>query len=123
MVTSFTLGVDKPWRFVLADISFPIIGIDYLRHYKLVLNFDDETLTDPNTNKSIKGHPSLHSANTTFTPPTFTNAFDEILRDFPQLLDRTNKTPKINHGIEHHIVTTGPPVFAKARRYHSDKYN
>ena len=69
----------------------------------------------------MKKH-NIYKNPTQITPPTFTNAFDEILRDFPQLLHRTNKTPKINHGIEHHIVTTGPPVFAKSRRYHGDKY-
>lgn len=43
------------------------------------------------------------------------NSFDALLAEFPALL--VQQFPKVNkHGVEHHVVTEGPPVYAKARR-------
>ena len=51
-----------------------------------------------------------------------TNSFDQIITDFPELLiPRFQPTDANKHGIEHHIVTTGPPLHARARRLDTDK--
>ena len=49
------------------------------------------------------------------------NEYFNLLQQFPELLtphfhDSTNK-----HGVEHHIVTHGPPTYARARRLDEEK--
>ena len=50
------------------------------------------------------------------------NEFDLVITDFPELLiPRFTPTDANKHGVEHHIVTTGPPLHARARRLDTDK--
>ncbi|KAJ8401707.1 hypothetical protein AAFF_G00376780 [Aldrovandia affinis] len=39
-----------------------------------------------------------------------------LLAEFPDLTQPTFSAPTIKHGVEHHIDTKGPPVYARARR-------
>jgi hypothetical protein len=40
----------------------------------------------------------------------------ELLEEFPELVRLSTSAPQPHHGVVHHILTTGRPVFAKARR-------
>jgi hypothetical protein len=35
---------DYPWNFLLADVKFPILGIDFLKHFQLVVGVHKEQL-------------------------------------------------------------------------------
>lgn len=35
-----------PWSFLLAAVDFPILGVDFLRHYKLMLDISGNSLVD-----------------------------------------------------------------------------
>lgn len=37
------------WRFVVADISSPILGVDFLDHYRLLVDLQSRSLIDPVT--------------------------------------------------------------------------
>ncbi|KAJ8399523.1 hypothetical protein AAFF_G00409340 [Aldrovandia affinis] len=39
-----------------------------------------------------------------------------LLAEFPDLTQPTFSAPTVKHGVEHHIDTKGPPVYARARR-------
>ena len=48
--------------------------------------------------------------------------YRDILAEFPGVTaDRPKPNSKPAHGVYHHIQTTGPPVYAKARRLDPDK--
>ena len=50
------------------------------------------------------------------------NAANCIIAEFPELLiPRFKPTDTNKHGVEHHIITSGPPLHARACRLDTDK--
>ncbi len=49
------------WTFLLAAASYPIIGVDILRHYGLLVNPAANRLVDPKNCESITTVPCLSS--------------------------------------------------------------
>ena len=47
--------------------------------------------------------------------------FDKLLKSFPEILAPYFTSETNKHGVEHHIITTGPPAHARARRLSADK--
>ncbi|GFU74280.1 uncharacterized protein TNCV_4168701 [Trichonephila clavipes] len=93
------LGLRRPfiWTFIIADVSSPIIGADFLKHFNLLIDLKKKSLMDVET--------SL------FTPcdPDLSN---------PSLISKS-----ASHGIVHYIITPGPPVTARPRRLHPKLYD
>jgi hypothetical protein len=40
-------GLPRQWTFLLAAVSFPILGIDFLRHHSLVVDMANQQLSSP----------------------------------------------------------------------------
>ncbi|GAA6111958.1 uncharacterized protein LOC117501066, partial [Tachysurus ichikawai] len=82
------------WEFVLADVSRPLLGADFLCTNGL----------------------------STFSTTTLSSAllddceFTLLLSNFPNLTKPTFSSAVASHGVVHHISTSGPPVYARARR-------
>ena len=49
------------------------------------------------------------------------DAYSKLLKEFPELLTPHFHTSANKHGVEHHIVTHGPPTHARARRLDQEK--
>ena len=52
---------------------------------------------------------------------TSSNQFETLLTEFPHITTPVFTASSIKHKVEHFILTTGPPVHARARRLPSDK--
>ena len=101
-------GVSKfRWIFVIADVKHNILGIDFLRHFSLTIDF---------TSSKLKSHLSQSSfplvtklvCNVEFPKPFLvTNKHFEMLERFPDLTRPSNKEKPIKHDVVHDIVTTG----------------
>ncbi|GFV66711.1 retrovirus-related Pol polyprotein from transposon 297 [Trichonephila clavipes] len=100
------LGLRRP--FIIADVSSPIIGADFLKHFNLLIDLKKKRLMDVET--------SL------FTPCVFSNivqpshSFKNVLSEYPDLSNPSLISKSASHGTVHHIITTGPPVTARPRR-------
>ncbi|GFW72704.1 retrovirus-related Pol polyprotein from transposon opus [Trichonephila clavipes] len=118
------LGLRRPfiWTFIIADVSSPIIGADFLKHFNLLIDLKKKRLVDVKT--------SL------FTPCVFLNivqpsiltvdaniSFKNILSEYPDLSNPSLISKSASHGTVHHIITTGPPVTARPRRVHPKLYD
>ena len=55
-VLDFGLRRDYAWRFVIAEVSKPILGSDFLDHYALLVDIRNNRLVDSGTTLSAKGH-------------------------------------------------------------------
>ncbi|GFX65906.1 retrovirus-related Pol polyprotein from transposon opus [Trichonephila clavipes] len=110
------------WTFIIADVSSPIIGADFLKHFNLLIDLKKKRLMDVET--------SL------FTPCVFSNivqpsiltvdakiSFKNILSEYPDLSNPSLISKSASHGTVHHIITTGPPVTARPRRLHPKLYD
>ncbi|GFT45243.1 retrovirus-related Pol polyprotein from transposon opus [Trichonephila clavipes] len=92
------LGLRRPfiWTFIIADVSSPIIGADFLKHFNLLIDLKKK---DANI------------------------SFKNILSEYPDLSNPSLISKSASHGTVHHIITTGPPVTAKPRRLHPKLYD
>ena len=100
--------------FVLADVSNPILGADFLGANNLIVNVSAKCLTHASTYASLDLEPTSYAP--TGLAPVLTSCFDTTLLEFPDLLRPTFDEPTVPHAVQHHIPTTGPPVSSKVRR-------
>ena len=108
------------WRFIVADVTQPIIGGDFLRAHSLLVDLANERLIRSDNLKIIKGSPSPHES---FRIASLTSAdeFSALLRDRPELTTPTFSFTLPKHGIQHCIPTTGFPVHSQARGFSPEK--
>lgn len=119
---TLNIGIRRPlrWSFVIAAVSRPIIGADFLRHHNLIVDLRERKLIDKRTNLFVTG---------SITPSTFgsirtiddSQPYHDLLEKYIEIT-RPNAMTSCNSQVEHHIETTGPPVFAGARPLPPHKY-
>jgi hypothetical protein len=111
------------WTFILADVDRPILGSDFLVHHKLLVDLAGRQLVDSADMSVLQLVSSNSPTSSLFTalldvPP----AYRSLLAEFPDIMGTGFSDLQPKHGVEHHIVTTGQPVFTPARRLDPDKY-
>ena len=119
----FGLRRNFTWPFVIADVKQSIIGLDFLSNFDLLVDTKRNRIVDAKTSlfirclsgKSLEILPRV-------TPLVQQSQFECILSEFPNLTNPTMIDSKAaKHNIQHHIETSGPPAFAKARRLAPDR--
>jgi hypothetical protein len=113
--------------FILAAVSKPILGTDFLAKHRLLVDpaagqvLDAETLSPLGsgnlTAAAAKTPRSRLAASLCHIAPAVRN----LIAQFPAVVGNGSGTPKPTHGVSHSIETTGRPVFAKARRLDPEK--
>jgi hypothetical protein len=107
--------------FILAAVSKPILGIDFLSAHRL--------LVDP-FSRAVLFASSLQPVGCTVVAATLkfvtsiyhiVPAVRSLLSSFPSIVGDGKGTPWPRHGIRHFVETSGRLVFAKARRLDPDK--
>ena len=124
----FTLdfGLPRPLtrRFLVVDVTQPIIGADFLLQHKLLVDLDQRRLIDTRNGTRVEADPSPCSTprlNFISTSPPTGDPFKRLLEDFPSLTTPCTSDTPVQHGVSHHIVTDGRPVFARPRRLSPEK--
>lgn len=121
MKLNFGLRRCFQWTFVLADIKTSIIGADFLRHFKLLVDLHKKKLRDTITNLYIdalevtKPTEAIHLISSN-------QLYYDTLRQYPDVLRPMSLKSPPKHDIQHHIETSGPPLFARARPLSPEKY-
>lgn len=105
--------------FYLADVKRPILGADFFTTHGFLIDLKGKRLLARN---------HILTLNESSTPLTLAglsiradDEFEEILRNFKDILTPKFDNSTNKHGVEHHIVTTGPPTYARARRLDGEK--
>ena len=110
------------WVFIIADVKNPILGADFLRHYNLLVDLQQNKLTDSVTQLKVQGILSKDvSPSLTLLPLQLPTPFNKILSEFPSVIRPCNNDQPIKHSVTHHIHTTGPPVGSHPRRLPPEK--
>ncbi|PAA57175.1 hypothetical protein BOX15_Mlig016814g2 [Macrostomum lignano] len=115
------LGIRRcSWPFILAEVSRPLIGADFLRHHGLLVDLPHRRLLDARSFASVHlldgTGPGLQLAAAAAADP-----YSQLLAEFPALTEPSFQRAEPRHGVEHHIPTQGPPVHARPRRLPPDK--
>jgi hypothetical protein len=140
------------WPFLLAAVRFPIIGMDFLKHYRLlvdpaggqILDLAANAVATTDTSEAaaieceLQGTtcgavlPPLSPPSPSVSPPsptaqpsrpknTTTVAGAEhvpamLHARYAAVFNAAAGMPAETHGVEHHLVTAGPPIASKFRR-------
>jgi hypothetical protein len=91
----------------------------FLRHFRVLVGVANSCLVDAATSMTVSAHTSpfrsLSLNRISLAKPT--NGFDTIFAKFAAVCEPRITDPALNHNLQHHIITTGPPTFSKARRH------
>ena len=106
------------WDLIVADVTSPIIGADFMMEYHLAVDHTLGLLVDLDdfstvTGKVFPDHP--------FRVNAVNNVYTALLDERPELTTLAFNPAKTKHGVQHHIPTEGPPVYARARRLAPDQ--
>ncbi|GFT48347.1 hypothetical protein TNCV_4708931 [Trichonephila clavipes] len=118
------LGLRRPfiWTFIITDVSSPIIGADFLKHFNLLIDLKKKRLVDVETSLFIPCvfsnivQPSILTVDANIS-------FKNILSEYLDLSNPSLISKSASHGTVHHIITTGPLVTARPRRLHPKLYD
>jgi hypothetical protein len=107
---SLNLGVrrDFTWLFVVADVTHPIISMDFVSHFGLVVDCHNNRLPDGVTSLSVlvQAASSLIPGVKTITGCT---PIDSFLAEFPDLTHPAGVLREVRHNTVHHIRTIPRP--------------
>jgi hypothetical protein len=110
------------YTFILATISKPILGIDFLAANRLLVDPPSRQVLDTDTLYPVS-EPALPPAQSRLAAALchVAPAIRSLIASFPAIIGDGSGTPNPKHGIKHSIETTCRPVFSKARRLDLDK--
>ena len=122
---SLNLGLRRRfnWVFIVADVEQPLLGADFLQHFHLQVDLHGKQLVDGCTSLSVSAllaqssQPALSPSPLTLEP-----AYASLLADFPDIARTNQSEQEVRHSVQHHIVTSGPPVHARYRRLAPDRF-
>lgn len=118
-VKSLNFGLRRQfnWEFLIADVTKPIIGADFLAAFGLVIDIKNKRILDQNTQLGVNCH-SIQTQYERINTVAEDSVFGTILAEFKHLTtpDRVCKPKSTSSTVNHKIITNGQPVHAKARR-------
>ena len=115
---------DFQWTFVVANVSMPIIGIDFLSHFHLLVDCSFNRICDNRTQLSLACNRISTEPDNSFPilsiPTNVPECVQQLLTEYKVLLTPHQAMPnseKSNSSTFHTIeTTTQTPVFARARQ-------
>ncbi|CAK9810898.1 Transposon Tf2-9 polyprotein [Anthophora plagiata] len=112
---------DFTWRFVVADVSKPIIGADFLAHFGLLVDIRNQRLIDQISTITSKGTPVQEDSPSVKTVHGG-SVYHELLQRFPAITRPSGTPSDVTHGTRHHIRTSpGPSIACRPRRLAPDR--
>ncbi|CAB0043828.1 unnamed protein product [Trichogramma brassicae] len=129
---TLNLGLRRPfeWAFtIIAGVDVAIIGADLLSHFGLLIDLRNRRLLDKQTSLStscqVGPAPQVHTISVAATGVPVgpcVDAYDAILAEFASDKARPGEMATIvDFPVQHRIVTSGQPVFARPRRLAGDR--
>jgi len=112
---------DFIWTFVIAGIDKPILGIDFLAYFDLLIDAKTRCIRDKKTGLTTNAK-IAEGPNMSLKTISGTSRYHTILREFPEITRPNGRVKESKHSTMHHIqVTPGQPLAAKPRRLAADK--
>ncbi|GFX19387.1 hypothetical protein TNCV_3015261 [Trichonephila clavipes] len=88
---------------------------------KLLIDLHNRKLIDGVTNLSIKGEVATIQENNDLSTVNRASKYFNLLKLYPDLTKPNLVNRVVKHEVKHHILTTGQPVYSKARQLAPDK--
>ena len=115
------------WTFVVADTTNPLLGLDFLSHFNLLVDCASRRIVDKTTSQAMNNLQQVFQTN--LSPIQVNNLeylpeqAQELLHAFPKLVAPKAGPPQLRENkVYHHIETNGSaPVYCKRRQLPTDK--
>ena len=109
--------------FRVVDVSQPILEADFLCHHGLLVDVRRRRLNNAETFETTEACTVSDKAIRVYVVKSYSAAqdFERLVDDRPDLTRPTFSNAAPRHGVEHHIVTEGPPIHARNRRLSPEK--
>ncbi|KAL1487842.1 hypothetical protein ABEB36_015492 [Hypothenemus hampei] len=120
---SISLGLRRifTWEFLVAEVTHPILGADFLSIQDLWVDLKNKRLVDPLTKISTiatVSHIKQSTAVFTICPK---DEYHTLLAKYAELTKPASANKQVNHGVTHSIITRGQPVAERPRRLTPEK--
>lgn len=109
------------WTFIVCDVKQPIIGADFLRNFRLLVDLHGKKLIDELTSVNVIGTIINQTDSSITSLSTDCKAFN-LLNKYPDLLKPLSFIEEPKHSTCHYIETTGPPIHQRTRPLPPDRY-
>ena len=111
------------WNFVVADVSKPIIGADFLIYYGLLVDLKNKQLYDSKTELKSKCSSKMTSQITEIKTIPITITYKSLLEEYHEITKPRPFTLKdTKHNVVHRIETHCNPISSKPRRLDPEKF-
>lgn len=111
---------DFTWDFIVANVSQPILGADFMYAHNLLPDLRNRRLTDGSTGLTIHAK----STSTPFQAISMLKSdtsFHSLLKEYIDITCQSRKKSQTHH-VRHYIKTQGPPTAERARRLSPGRY-
>lgn len=108
------------WVFIVADLREAILGADFLANFGLAVSMRGRSLKDATTSFTIQTILSSLEASP-MGPLAASSRYDATFAEYPAITRPCNTEVPAKHTVTHHIITNGPPVFARHRRLFGER--
>lgn len=120
MHIDFGLRRNFSWTFIIADVTKPIIGSDFLKHFHLLPDLKRKALIDGKTDLQVSAKISKYPSLDITTLVKDDSVYNKLLMKYLDVYQASTLPGiKTEHGIYHHIETT---VYAKPRRLDQNRF-
>jgi len=104
-ILELNLGLRRQftWQFIIADVSQPILGADFLYRYDLMVDLRNRRLVDGITNLNTPGK-IVRQTIQSISILQQNTIYNQILREFVDIT-RPMEKKKAKHHVEHRILT------------------
>ena len=109
------------WNFLLADVTRPLLGADFLRSHSLLVDLQGKWLADAATYYSVPLSPTKFPAPYLDAISISSDQYDSLLVEFPGITTPNFVQSPTKHQVEHFTTTKGSPIHARARRLPPEK--
>ena len=106
--------------YLIASVTKPILGADFLNKTGLLIDIKNDRLIDPSTGTFVKGTPFKGQV---ISPKFFAidSKFASILNEFPELMSQPDFNMPVKHSVVHYIQTNGSLPVSRPRRLNPAK--
>lgn len=122
LILNLGLRREYKWTFIIADVSQPILGADFLAYYKLLVDVASRKLVDQVTQLNVIAG-IVHCEEQSVKTVDLRHPFYDILIKYPDITKPISFKEPPKHSVYHYIETNGPPVHAKARPLPPHRYS
>ena len=109
------------WKFHIADVHQAILGADFLQAKGFLVDLKRRRIIQPDKLQIVKGFFKEVPSGICSISKASSNEFAKLLHGRAELITPTFSLEIPKHGVQHHIVTHGPPVHAHPRRLPQEK--